>query len=68
MSADIFIGCFILLVECPWVLHLMLHYVVSMTAQTPLSLGPACGEYIVINHEDRFDRAAATAYIIFPVS
>lgn len=33
-----------------------------------LSLGPVCGEYVVINHADRFDHVAATADITFPVS
>jgi len=42
----------------------------SSDSPASLSLGPVCGEYIVINHEDRFDHAAVTAYlyIIFPVS
>jgi hypothetical protein len=31
MSADIAIGCFILL--CFWVVHLMVHYVIPVTAQ-----------------------------------
>jgi hypothetical protein len=35
---------------------------------TSLSLGPACAEHIIINHKDRFVHAAATAYIILPVS